>query len=188
MKCSRLGAMVVKMAMCFVIGSSCLSPTYSMAQDWDGCSSDLDSLRRRASDASSVASDTADKSKRFKDAESELRNCRQFPQVYDLLRDGCSFKRNEYESAKSNYQSQISSLKSSLDDVDSKVRDASGSCGYELTRVNGPAPTIPEGVQNKESCAIWLRYKSRLPIATLVDGCAKTTPIDQCRKCLGVQQ
>lgn len=59
------------------------------AQDWSSCASDLDDLRRRADDASTAAEETDSKQRRFKSAEDELRQCLQFPQVHDLLRDGC---------------------------------------------------------------------------------------------------
>lgn len=154
------------------------------AQDWSSCASDLDSMRRRASDAASAAEDTDSKQKQFKSAEEELRQCVQFPQVYDLLRDGCRSKRYEYESARSAYRSQLDSLKSSLDDVDSKIRSASSSCGYEMTRTLGPAPTVPAGVQRPEQCAVYLRYKGRLPLPALMDACSKQMPPEQCRKCL----
>lgn len=133
-----------------------------------------------------MASDTADKFKRLKDAESEFQTCRRDPKIYDLLRDGCSGKRSDYESAMSAYRSQISDLKSSLSDVDSRIRRVNGSCTFELGRVGAPPPPIPEGVQNREMCGIYLRYKGSVPISMLMDTCAKSMPADQCRKCLGV--
>jgi hypothetical protein len=154
------------------------------AQDWSSCASDLDSMRRRASDASSEAESTDSKQKQFKSAEEELRRCVQSPQVYDFIRDGCRNKRYEYESARSAYRSQLDSLRSSLDDVDSKIRSASNSCGYEMRRTLGPPPTVPAGVQRPEQCAIYLRYKGRMPVQSLLEVCSKQMPADQCRKCL----
>ena len=154
------------------------------AQDWSSCACDLDDLRRRADDASSAAQDADSKQSQFKSAEDELRQCVQFPQVYNLLRDGCRSKRSEYDLARSSYRSQLDSLQSSLDDVDSKIRSASSSCGYNMTRTLGPAPTVPAGVQRPEQCALYLRYKGRLPLPALLDTCSKQMPSDQCRKCL----
>lgn len=156
----------------------------AMAQDWSSCASDLDDLRRRADDASNVAEETDSKQRKFKSAEEELRQCVQFPQVYDLWRDGCRSKRSEYDSARSAYRSQLDSLKSALDDVDYKIRSASSSCGYDMTRMLGPAPTVPAGVQRPEQCAVYLRYKGRLPLPALLDACSKHMSPDQCRKCL----
>jgi hypothetical protein len=155
------------------------------AQDWSSCASDLDDLRRRADDAASVAQDTESKQRRFKSAGDDLRQCLQFPQIYDLLNDGCQNKRSDYDSARSSYHSQLSSLQSALEDVDHKIRSSNSSCGVELTRVQGPAPAMPAGVQRPEQCAVYLRYKGRLPYSSLLEICTKNMSADQCRKCLG---
>lgn len=169
---------VVALALLFVAATA-------SAQDWSSCASDLDDLRRRADDASSAAQDTDSKQRRFKIAEDELRQCLQFPQIYDFLRDGCQSKRSEYDSARSSYRSQLSSLQSAIEDVDYKIRSSNSSCGVELTRVQGPAPAMPAGVQRPEQCAVYLRYKGRLPYSSLLETCTKNMPADQCRKCLG---
>lgn len=156
----------------------------AIAQDWSSCASDLDDLRRRADDASTSAQDADQKQRRFKYAEDELRQCRQFPQVYDLLRDGCQTKRYELDSTSSSYRSSLNSLRSSLDDVDSKVRSAASSCGFDLARLLGPPPTVPAGVRNPNQCSIYLQYKGRLPKQSLLDTCAKQMSVDECRKCL----
>lgn len=154
------------------------------AQDWSSCASDLDDLRRRADDASTAAQDVDQKQRRFKSAEEEVRQCRQFPQIYDLLRDGCQTKRYELDSARSSYRISLDSLRGSLDDVDAKIRSAGSSCGFDLTRVLGPSPTVPNGVRSPEQCAIYLRYKGRLPKQSILEVCSKQMPLDECRKCL----
>jgi hypothetical protein len=154
------------------------------SQEWSSCSSDLDSLRRRASDASSNAEDADSAQRKFKSAEDELRQCVQMPQVFDLLRDGCRMKRSDYESARSDYRSKLEDLKSGLDDVDSKIRSAGSSCGFDFSRVVGPPRVVPQGVQKPDVCAVYLRYKERLPAQSLIDMCSKQMPADQCRKCL----
>jgi hypothetical protein len=156
----------------------------SHAQDWSSCASELDSLKRRANDASSVAQDMESKQSRLKSAESDLRQCLSAPQVFDLLQDGCHSKRSDYESSKSAYGSQLESLRSSLDDVDSKIRNVSSSCGTDLSRTLGAAPTIPSGVKSPEQCAVYLRYKGRMPAQALIDTCAKQMTTEECRKCL----
>jgi hypothetical protein len=171
-------------AIAILLSGVVASPLMAVGQDWENCSSDLDTLRRRASDASSTASETAEKYAKAKEAEEELRNCLQYPEVHDLMRDRCRSLRNDFESARSDYRNQLEDLRSSLDDVDSKIRRSSSSCGYDLSRVAGPPPAVPSGVQNREVCAVWLRYKGRAPIATLVDACSKNMPVEQCRICL----
>lgn len=124
------------------------------------------------------------KAKRFKSAEEDLRNCSQFPEVYDLMRDRCYGKRSEYESQRSAYNSQLSDLRSKLEDVDYKIRSVNNSCGVSLTAALGPPPKVPAGVSRPDQCALYLRYKGSLPLQTIVDVCSKQMPADECRKCL----
>jgi len=156
----------------------------SFAQDWSSCASDLDDLRRRADDASTAAQNAEQMKRDFESAEEEFRQCRQFPQIYDFLRDGCQAKRYELDSANSSYRSSLNSLRSELDDVDSKVRSAASSCGFDLARLLGPPPSVPAGVHNPNQCAIYLRYKGRIPEQSLLGICAKQMSTDECRKCL----
>ena len=122
--------------------------------------------------------------KKFKSAEDALRQCVQMPQMFDLMRDGCRIKRREYEFARSDYRSKLEDLKSGLDNVDSKIRNARSSCGFDFSRVLGPPRVVPQGVQKPEVCAVYLSYKERLPAQSLLDMCSKQMPADQCRKCL----
>lgn len=154
------------------------------AQDWSSCASDLDDLRRRADDASTVANETDQRQKRFKSAEDDFRQCRQYPQIYDLMRDRCQSKAYDLDFARSAYRSNLQSLRGSLDDVDSKIRSAASSCGFDLGRIFGPPPAIPPGVRNPEQCAVYIRYKGRIPQQALLDTCSKQLSVDECKKCL----
>ena len=156
----------------------------AIAQDWSSCASDLGDLRRRADDATSAAKDADDSQGLVRPLEDALRQCAQYPQVYDPFRDGCRSKRIELDSARTRYRSQLETLKSALEDVDSKVRSVSSSCGYDFARVLGPLPTVPAGVQRPAQCAVYLRYKGRLPASALLETCSKLLPMDECRKCL----
>lgn len=154
------------------------------AQDWGSCASDLDDLRRTAEDASSEAEDAGSKKEEADQAEDDLRQCLQFPEIYDLLRDRCSGKRSDYEVARSSYRSQLSALQSSLDDVDSKVRSVSSSCGYNISRMPSTAPSVPQGVRSPAQCAVYLRYKGRLSVQSLMQLCRKQMSAEECKKCL----
>lgn len=156
----------------------------AFAQDWLSCTSDLGDLSRRAVYASTAAQDSDQKQRRFKSAEDELRQCRQYPQVYDLMRDRCQSKTYDLDSARSSYRSSLQSFRSSLDEVDSKVRSAASSCGSDLGRILGPPPTVPAGGRNPELCAVYIRYKGRLPQQALLDACSMQMSPDECKKCL----
>jgi hypothetical protein len=178
-----------RLLICLMLVFSSLQISAAKAQNWTGCSSDLDDLRRRAADASSLARETGEKFDRLKYAEEELRSCVQFPQIHDQLKDGCNYKRSDYDNARSQYQSQLQSLKSGLNDIDSKVRNSNSSCNADLAGVTGVVvlPIIPAGVQNRELCAVVLRNRANLPVATSIDICTKFMSRDQCSKCLSTQ-
>ena len=94
--------------------------------DLDSCQDDLETLGKRASDASEAAESAKDKL-------NDLSECRENPDLYDLLRDGCQSLRSDYESA-------IGDLADSMDDVDTSLRSVQSSCGYEFT-LNTIKPT-----------------------------------------------
>jgi hypothetical protein len=162
------------------------SPIPVAAQDWSSCASDLDSLRSRSSDGSSAAEEANSAKERVDSARDQLQQCVRYPQMYDLLRDGCRSKRSDYRAADDSYKSALSSLENALGDVDSKVRAVSMSCGVELRRVSGPPPVVPDGVQNKGACAVYLPYKGRLAPSALMATCAKQLGEAECKKCLGI--
>jgi hypothetical protein len=87
--------------------------------DLDSCHDDLDRLHRTASDASDAAEDANSKY-------DDLENCTQDPEVYDVWRDGCRRRRDDYQSA-------LSDLEDKMDDVDSRLQSVQSSCEYEFT-------------------------------------------------------
>ena len=167
-------------------------PVLGTAQTWSSCSSDLDDLRRLTSDASSIASSVDSAHQRYKSAQDELRNCLQFPQVHDLLRNGCSDKRSNYESATSSYRSELSNLQSGLDDVNRKIRSSKDSCGVNLTQMDStsiPAlptlPSTPRAISSEDlRCASFQSFKGQYPVATIMKVCKLQMSESECRACL----
>jgi hypothetical protein len=143
------------------------------AADWSSCADDLDRLRRASRDA-------ADAAEQVKSKSDELESCRQFPEVYDLLRDRC-------RSYAWDYQSAVSALSSELSTVDSRVRSANLSCGYELSTFGPPAAkrgSDQRGTPAARLCALIQSYRGRIPDDQLVQLCAGSMPETECRKCL----
>src|SRR5262245_24494159 len=85
-------------------------PIGAGAQDWSSCASDLDSLRRRSSDASSAAEDADSKKREFDNAAEDYRRCRSMPDLYDVFKDGCRMKRSSAEMARTSYEMSLTSL------------------------------------------------------------------------------
>ena len=167
-------------------------PVIGTAQSWSSCSSDLDDLRRRASDASSIASSVDSVHQRYKTAQEDLRNCLQFPQIHDPLKNGCSDKRNDYNSAMSSYRSELSNLQSGLDDVNRKIKSSKDSCGVNLAQIEGSSipvfsslPTIPRPIPYGDPrCASYQSFKGQYPVATILKVCKQEMSDFECRACL----
>ena len=119
------------------------------AADLGYCADALDSIRKAASNASDAANKAEDEEQELEDAEDELEsakdelnNCLTFPDIYDLLDDGCQSYRwdvssaySDYEYANNDYGYAINNLISELDTLAYKIRSMESSCGYEFTKV-----------------------------------------------------
>jgi hypothetical protein len=84
----------------------------------DSCHDDLERLRKASSEAAEAADDA--KSKR------DDLDCRQDPELRDLMQDHC-------RTAARDYQSALSDLEEKMDDVDGSVRSVQDSCDYQFT-------------------------------------------------------
>ncbi len=175
-----------------VLLTCALLPVFANAQSWSSCSSDLDDLRRRASDASSVASIVDSAHQRFKSTQEGLRTCLQSPALYDYQRDGCREKRSAFESATADYRSQLSTLESGLDDVNRKIRSSKDSCGAGFSQIEtSPVagfPSVPAAPGRRpavdSSCSIFRGFKGQYPMATILTVCKGEMSEADCRACL----
>lgn len=148
-----------------------LSSTLVLSSDWTGCANDLDRLHRAARDASEAANGVKSKADDFE-------NCKQFPNIYDLMRDHC-------RNAASDYQSALSTLENELSTVNSRVRSVNLSCGGDLSSV-GSSSTRPQTPDFENSmCNLYRGYKNKLPLETLIETCMQSLSEMECRKCLG---
>lgn len=112
----------IGLAVGIVVGLGILSAAPAVrapSLDLDSCHDDLDRLHKTASDASDAAEDAKSKY-------NDLEDCTQDPDVYDVLRDGCRSRRDDYQSA-------LSDLADKMDDVDSRLQSVQSSCEYEFT-------------------------------------------------------
>jgi hypothetical protein len=174
MKLMRLVALIVVVAI-FVPAAS--------ATDWDSCADDLDRLRRAARDAADKANDVKSKSEEVKSTLDDFENCKRYPETYDLLRDGCRSKASDYRSALSDYQSAVSDLQSELETVKRRMRSVDSSCEYPLGSTDSLLHLDASGSEN-QYCALYRRYKSKLPLATLMKNCTQSMSEAECKKCL----
>ena len=97
------------------------------------------------------------------------------------MRDRCRSQADEYENARSQFQSEKDSLDSALDDVERSVRSVSDSCDYSFTG-SGSKPGRTRGAVSW--CQLFQRYKGRLSPTMLMETCRKSHSEDECKKCL----
>src|SRR5580698_6526507 len=102
----RLGTMTRFAVVCAILTTAVAARTPST--DYSGCHDDLDRLRKGASEASDAA-------EHAKTARDDLDECREYPDTYDLMRDGCRSLRSDYESS-------ITDLEGKMDDLDDRLR------------------------------------------------------------------
>ena len=144
---------------------------FSFAADWDSCADDLDRLRRAARDAADVANEVKSKA-------DELENCKRNPEVYDLMGDQCRSKAYEYRSA-------LSNLESELNTVNSRIRSANSSCGFDFSSLGSSTQLKPRPPSYSTNICDWLKsYKKKIPFDTLLKVCIQSMTETECRRCL----
>lgn len=137
-------------------------------RDWNSCQDDLDRVRRAARDASDKAGEADSKAQ-------ELQNCQNFPDTFDLLRDGCRSYRWDYESA-------VADIESELDTLNSRIKNAQSSCNFNFASSSSPS-TAPTQTDN---CSVFRKYKGRLPDADILNVCSRYMQREACQKCLAL--
>ena len=153
----------------FTVG---LLPSLAISADWDSCVDDLDRLRRATRDAIDAAN-------AVKSTAHELENCKQYPDIFDLMRDRCQSKTIEYRVA-------LNALKNMMTSVEKRIRSVSSSCGVGLSSVGGSPyarPGSPSAGDPK--CDLYRSYRNKLPLEKLMNVCTQSISETECRKCLG---
>lgn len=156
-----------------------LLPAVLFAADWSSCQDDLDTLRTRAFEASDAAEQVHQAADELETKRQEWQDCRAFPDIHDLLRNGCRSQRSDYQSARDEYESAKGNLESELDSVDSAIGSASASCEYSFS-----AGSASPRARIDPMCRLLQRYKGRVPPATLLDMCKKSRSEEDCKRCL----
>jgi hypothetical protein len=147
----------------------------AFAADWSACASDLDDVHQASDDASTAANEANEAQEDLESKRSDLDSCS----------DDCDSERDDYESAKEDFEEKEDSARGELDTLDLKIRDASASCGYDLSSSVAASPhrSSPASV---DRCSILLRYKARLPLESILKVCKSSMSEADCKKCLGV--
>ena len=103
-----------------VVGVFCFSGG-SFATDWPSCGYDFDEISQAASEQAYAAHEMALIKSELdyqevvvESARADLESCRDYPEVYDLLDDGCQSYYYEYQSAIEDYNYTVERYNSSL--------------------------------------------------------------------------
>ena len=111
----------------------CLISTESQAQNLSQCSGDLEQLGREARQASSEARKAANAQSSFDQAVAELGRCIDYPDIYDLLHDGCQGKKTQAKMAHQQLEAALSSLNGALTRLSASLQSVNLSCGQGLS-------------------------------------------------------
>ncbi len=188
--------------------SSCADYLDTVRRRADDLQSQADDLRRKARDAADAAmkADTAQQELQSKQDNADSRKrayelCRQFPEVYDVFRDGCSSEgrrlrdaQNEVNQAKEELADSISSLKDALgaalsekkatDSVVNTVNTAMKNAQETCQSSSEPRPPI-KGVSlsNQRMCTTVQNARRSLGVETAMNLCKQYLPEAECAAC-----
>jgi len=123
-----------------------INPTLALAVDWDGCSSDLERLKKISGEASDVAASASSASDDLASAREEHRYCRGSQGMFDLPGSDCSMERHSYEFALDDYEQALRVAESTLTSLAKARKAADWSCGLSDTPA-GAALTDDDLVQ-----------------------------------------
>lgn len=96
--------------------------------DMRNCALDLTDVENAASEASTAADSVADAKDALDDAKDDYHTCRLYPDIYDLLEDGCSSQRQEYDSALDEYNDAVHEYNSAMDSLAQAIKGLRISC------------------------------------------------------------
>lgn len=164
----------------FLILNLSLFAVPSMAVDWASCQSALENVKSQSARAADASSEAENAAGALNEAGDDLRNCRTYPDVYDLMGDHCGSKQRDVDSAKNSLDSAEEEVQSQLRRLRSALADAAFQCEFDLS-VPRPLSTDPRPTQCERLRALRGRFSQQL----ISDYCRTLMPAEQCKVCLG---
>ena len=149
--------------------------------DWSDCASDLEDMRRATTDAQEAAEQAASAAEDLESESEDLRQCISYPEVYDLMSDGCQMKRSDVESAESELEDEQANLAGYLETLRSKASDVNFSCEVHLEVTAEVHTTSP---RQSSLCPAIKALALRVPAEKLSAFCAEALSLNECLRCL----
>jgi len=103
-------------------------PIVVSAADWSSCESDLSRVSRQAREAENLASNMQNMEYELERKKSDYENCLMFPDLYDLLDDGCENDRYDYNRKVNEYNNGLSEMQGEMEALISRANNAISSC------------------------------------------------------------
>lgn len=113
-----------------IITTLLILPQISHSADWSSCEYELSRVSREAKNTEYIASELSSMQSELESLKDEYESCVQFPDIYDLMRDGCQSQLNDYNWKVDEYNSKVSELSNEFDTMVRKVKNSISYCGF----------------------------------------------------------
>jgi len=118
--------MIMKRGVLFLLSMSFAAGVEAV--DWPECESELSSVMTVVRASQPVVSAMAPMEEELESLQEEYDNCVQYPEKYDLNKDGCEMLREEYNQKQDVYDTAYSDFNNQLDELNSSVSSLLGKC------------------------------------------------------------
>ena len=149
------------------------------AQDWEDCQHVLGQMAEAAEEAASAAGAVVYAQEEVESKQRDLDDCRNYPEIYDLLEDGCSSQHFDLRSAKDDLESYLYDLESELEDFGGLIGDAESECGITFASAGAAS-----GPRRSRLCRLLLSSQEDIAPEELARLCLKYMSEAECLECL----
>jgi phosphoglycolate phosphatase-like HAD superfamily hydrolase len=126
-------------ARCLLLGAVLAAPVVAAAAPWDSaCTDALTDVAGALASAQAAQHDVQERYERFAQQVKGYNSCRLFPEVYDVLRDGCEQKRSVTEAARSEAEKSLSAFTARFRGLYDTINAIAVRCGNERGAKDSP--------------------------------------------------
>ncbi len=115
------------------------APVAAAAAPWDSaCTGALTDVAGAVAGAQAAQHDVQERYERFQQHVKGYDSCRMFPEVYDVLRDGCEQKRSVTEAARSEAEKSLSAFTARVRGLYDTINAIAARCGNQPAATESP--------------------------------------------------
>jgi hypothetical protein len=107
------------------------TPLIAYAENWSSCQMGFSSISMDSQIASTTANNINSINRNIEQLKQKLRNCQNDPKFYDLMKDGCAFDRQRYNSEIDRYNREVDNLNAQVSHLTMTFKSTLSSCGYK---------------------------------------------------------